>query len=65
MVNKKQTSSTQQFIDFDTIEGGVIKLKNGGLRKILLVSGTNFALKSEEEQGIIIYLNPWRCYCIN
>ena len=32
-----------------------IILKNGVFRKILLVSGTNFALKSEEEQGLITY----------
>jgi type IV secretory pathway VirB4 component len=30
-------------------------LKNGSLRKILLVSGINFELKSEEEQNVIIY----------
>lgn len=52
---KQESLSTQQFIDLETIENGVIKLKSGALRKILLVAGTNFALKSEEEQGIITY----------
>ena len=46
---------TQEFIDIQSIEDGVIKLKSGTLRKILLVSGTNFSLKSEEEQGLITY----------
>lgn len=54
-MSKQESLSTQQFIDLETIENGVIKLKSGALRKILLVSGTNFALKSEEEQGIITY----------
>lgn len=52
---KQEALATQQFIDLETIENGVIKMKSGALRKILLVSGTNFALKSEEEQGIITY----------
>ena len=46
--------STQQFVDIESIENGVLVLKSGGLRKILMVSGINFDLKSEEEQGIII-----------
>ncbi|TSC95821.1 MAG: hypothetical protein Athens101426_592 [Parcubacteria group bacterium Athens1014_26] len=52
---KIESASTQQFIEIESIENGVVKLKGGGLRKILLVSGMNFDLKSEEEQGIIIY----------
>lgn len=55
MPQKSEALSTQQFIDLESIEKGAIKLKSGALRKILLVSGTNFALKSEEEQGIITY----------
>lgn len=52
---KPESAPTQQFIEIESIENGVVKLKGGGLRKILLVSGMNFDLKSEEEQGIIIY----------
>src|SRR3989344_1086398 len=55
MATKQESLPTQEFIDIESIENGVIKLKSGALRKILLVSGTNFSLKSEEEQGIIIY----------
>lgn len=55
MPNKQEALPSQQFIDIESIESDVVKLKNGALRKILLVSGTNFALKSEEEQGMITY----------
>ena len=55
MATKNESLPTQQFIDIESIENGVVKLKSGTLRKILLVSGTNFALKSEEEQGLITY----------
>lgn len=55
MINKQETFPTQQFIEIESIKNDSVKLKNGGLRKILLVSGVNFDLKSEEEQGLIIY----------
>ncbi len=50
-----QTARTQDLVDIKTIEGGVVVLKNGGLRKIIMVDGINFDLKSEEEQGIITH----------
>lgn len=49
-----QGISTQQFVDIESVKNGVLILKNGSLRKVLMVSGINFDLKSEEEQGIII-----------
>lgn len=52
---KKDTQPTQQFVDIESIREGTIVLKNGALRKILMVSGVNFDLKSEEEQGLITY----------
>jgi len=55
MDNKQEIIPTQEFIDVQSIENDTVTLKNGNLRKILLVSGTNFNLKSEEEQGMIIY----------
>ncbi len=55
MANIKESLPTQEFIGIESIDDGIIKLKSGALRRILLVSGTNFALKSEEEQGIITY----------
>jgi hypothetical protein len=57
--SKKLTSggngaSTQKYIDVESIEDGVIILKNGSFRAVLLVSSINFDLKSTEEQDIII-----------
>lgn len=51
----KTSSPTQQLIDAEEIRDGVIVLKNGGLRQIIMVQGVNFDLKSEEEQGLILY----------
>jgi len=50
-----QAGQTQQFVDIKEIKDGVVLLKNGGLRKVVLVDGINFDLKSEEEQAIITY----------
>ena len=55
MANIKESLPTQEFIGIKSIENEVITLNSGSLRKILLVSGINFSLKSEEEQGLITY----------
>lgn len=47
--------STQNYLDIEEIHNGVVILKNGGMRMVLMVSAINFALKSEEEQNAIIY----------
>src|SRR3989344_4316191 len=47
--------ATQQFIEIKGTKNGVVILKNGGLRQILMVSGMNFDLKSEEEQEAITF----------
>jgi len=52
---KQEIEATQKIIEIEGIENGTVVLKNGGLRKILMVSGVNFDLKSEEEQGIITF----------
>ncbi len=52
--NKTPNPATQDFVEIKDVRQGVVMLKNGGLRKIVLVSGTNFDLKSEEEQGLIL-----------
>ena len=54
---QKQSPSlaTQQFVNIESIENGVIRLKGGTYRKILIVSGMNFDLKSAEEQEMIIF----------
>jgi hypothetical protein len=55
MAKKSEALPTQQFLDIQSIERNAVKLKSGNLRKVILVSGINFALKSEEEQGILTY----------
>ncbi len=45
---------TQQFVDIKEVRNGVLYLKQGGMRKILIVSGVNFDLKSEAEQTAIL-----------
>jgi len=47
--------STQDFLEFDQIKDNIVILKNKGLRIILMVSSTNFALKSNDEQNAILY----------
>ncbi len=47
-------ASTQKYVDVEEIKDGVIVLKNGSLRMIILVSSINFDLKSTEEQDAII-----------
>lgn len=47
-------TSTQKYVDVEEVRDGVIVLKNGTLRAVLLVSSINFDLKSTEEQDTII-----------
>ncbi|MBN2197756.1 hypothetical protein JW698_00955 [Candidatus Wolfebacteria bacterium] len=51
----KEAQSTQQFVEVEEIKDDVVILKNGSLRRLLMVSGINFELKSKEEQDIITY----------
>jgi type IV secretory pathway VirB4 component len=54
--NTSRTSakSTQDFVPISEVRNGVVVLKDGGLRAILLASSINFALKSEDEQTAFI-----------
>ncbi len=47
-------SSTQRYVDVEEIRQGVIVLKSGALRAVILVSSLNFDLKSSDEQDAII-----------
>jgi type IV secretory pathway VirB4 component len=55
MANVKEALPTQQFINVQGVKNGVLILKGGAMRQILLVSGLNFDLKSEEEQNAITF----------
>jgi type IV secretory pathway VirB4 component len=46
--------TTQEFVPIKEIRDGIVTLKNGSICSIILVSSTNFALKSEGEQEAII-----------
>ncbi|NTW26896.1 MAG: hypothetical protein HGA36_01085 [Candidatus Moranbacteria bacterium] len=46
--------STQKYVDVEEIRDGVIVLKDGSLRSVLLVSSINFDLKATEEQDSIV-----------
>ncbi len=48
------TKATQSFVPVQEVRNGVILLKDGGYRGILMCSSVNFSLKSEDEQRGII-----------
>ncbi len=52
MPTKSQT--TQEFVPIKEIRDGVIILKNGDMRSVVLASSLNFALKSSDEQNAIL-----------
>lgn len=47
--------ATQEFVPIQEIRDGVIILKNGGMRSVILASSLNFALKSTDEQNSIMF----------
>jgi len=53
MATKQAASPTQQFVPVKEIRNGVIILKEGGYRGILMCSSINFGLKSADEQHAI------------
>src|SRR3989304_9585630 len=54
-MQKLQAQSTQQLIDVEAIRDGVVILKSGETRAILMFSSVNLALKSQDEQDALIY----------
>ena len=51
---KAKKPSTQSHLPIAEIKEGVVILKDGTLRSVLLTSSINFALKSEDEQNSLI-----------
>ncbi len=49
------SSPTQEFVPIKEMKNGVVILKDGSMRSILMVSSINFSLKSADEQQAIIY----------
>jgi hypothetical protein len=54
MATAAEAKATQDFVPVKEVRGGVIVLKEGGLRAIVLASSINFALKSSDEQIAIL-----------
>jgi hypothetical protein len=52
MASKQQT--TQNFIPIQEIRDGIVILKSGGMRSVVLCTSLNFALKSADEQSSIL-----------
>ena len=51
---KTKAPSTQQFLPIEEIKEGVVKMKNGSLRAVIMVSSVNFQLKSAAEQDSMV-----------
>ena len=50
----QQAKTTQEFVPIQEIRDGIVILKDGSMRAIILASSLNFALKSGDEQNAII-----------
>jgi len=48
------SKTTQEFVPIQEIRDGIVILKDGSMRAIILASSLNFALKSADEQNAII-----------
>jgi type IV secretory pathway VirB4 component len=51
---RSANKSTQEFVPVSEVRDGIVVMKDGSLRAILLASSINFALKSEDEQTAFI-----------
>ncbi len=47
-------NATQEFVPIDDIRDGIVLLKDGGMRGILMASSINFSLKSDDERQAIL-----------
>jgi hypothetical protein len=51
---KVSARGTQEFVPIKEVRDGIVILKDGGLRAVLMASSINLALKSQDEQQAII-----------
>lgn len=51
---RANNKATQDFVPVSEVRDGIVVMKDGSLRAILLASSINFALKSEDEQTAFI-----------
>ena len=52
--NKVSAQATQEFVPIKEVRNGVVMLKDGSMRTLLMCSSINLALKSTDEQQAII-----------
>jgi len=52
--SKKNSASTQAYLDVAEIKENTIIMRDGSIRAVLIVSSINFSLKSGEEQNALI-----------
>jgi type IV secretory pathway VirB4 component len=52
---ENESKPTQDFVPIKEVRDGVVILKDGSMRAVLLASSINFALKSQEEQQSVLY----------
>ena len=48
------TKATQEFVPIKEVRDGIMMLKDGSMRGIVLASSLNFSLKSDDERNAII-----------
>lgn len=47
-------NATQEFVPIDDVKDGIVILKNGNMRGVLMASSINFSLKSDDERQAIL-----------
>jgi len=47
-------NATQEFVPVDDVRDGIVILKDGGMRGVLMASSINFSLKSDDERQAIL-----------
>lgn len=47
-------NATQEFVPIDDVRDGIVLLKDGGMRGVLMASSINFSLKSDDERQAIL-----------
>jgi hypothetical protein len=52
--NATKAAATQEFVPIKEVRDGVVILKDGSMRALLMASSINLALKSQDEQSAII-----------
>lgn len=52
--NAQKAAATQEFVPIKEVRDGIVILKDGSMRALLMASSINLALKSQDEQSAII-----------